>query len=104
MRIGRVRGTITLGKRLNSLPAGNLLLVEALDAEALASAGNTRSTDTPRSTPEPQALVVFDRLGAGRGQLIAISEGREATAPFAPDEKPIDAYNAAILDTVEYQR
>ena len=29
---------------------------------------------------------------------IAISEGAEASAPFHPDQKPIDAYNAAILD------
>ena len=42
---------------------------------------------------------MFDELGAGVGSRIAISEGREAAMPFYPDVKPIDAYNAAILDT-----
>lgn len=111
MRIGRVHGTVTLGKRLDALPHGNLLLVEALDEHALAAAseGAAPASDESgaapahRQSPEPQSLVVFDRLNAGRGQLIAVSEGREATAPFIPNEKPIDAYNAAILDTIEYQ-
>ena len=44
-----------------------------------------------------------DQLGAGNGSRIALSESREAAAPFYPEIKPIDAYNAAILDhlTVE---
>jgi ethanolamine utilization protein EutN len=43
----------------------------------------------------------LDELGAGVGSLIAISEGAEASAPFHPEVKPIDAYNAAILDTIQ---
>jgi len=45
--------------------------------------------------------VTYDELGAGLGELVAISEGAEASAPFHPDQKPIDAYNAAILDVVD---
>jgi ethanolamine utilization protein EutN len=48
-----------------------------------------------------EAIVVYDELNAGEGQLIGISEGREAAQPFEPDVKPIDAYNAAILDHVD---
>jgi ethanolamine utilization protein EutN len=33
--------------------------------------------------------------------LIAITEGPEASQPFHPNTKPIDAYNAAILDQIE---
>jgi len=44
--------------------------------------------------------VPFDDLGAGVGSLIAFSEGREAAQPFDPGMMPIDAYNAAILDSV----
>ena len=32
---------------------------------------------------------------------IAVSEGAEAAQPFRPLDKPIDAYNAAILDAVD---
>ena len=32
-----------------------------------------------------------------------MSEGTEAAAPFYPAVKPIYAYNAAILDTLEFE-
>ena len=50
-----------------------------------------------------EEIAVFDELGAGIGSRIAISEGREAAMPFHPEVKPIDAYNAAILDTLDYE-
>ena len=50
----------------------------------------------------PESLVVFDDLGAGEGQLIAVSEGAEATMPFRPASVPIDAFNAAILDQIDF--
>lgn len=100
MRIGRVIGKVVLGKKLASLKGGSLLVVEALDADALAN----HARHAARHKPMPQSLVVFDQLGAGMGQLIAVSEGAEATAPFYPDRVPIDSYCAAILDEVEAER
>jgi len=97
MRIARVIGNVVLGKRLASLPGGSLLIVEALDGEALA--GHARHA--PRDRAMPESLVVFDSLGAARGQLIAVSEGREASMPFHPRRVPIDGYCAAILDSVD---
>ena len=35
--------------------------------------------------------------------LIAVSEGAEASAPFYPDQKPIDAYDVAILDELDVE-
>jgi ethanolamine utilization protein EutN len=49
----------------------------------------------------PEFLVAWDELGAGTGCTIALSEGPEAAMPFRPDLKPVDAYNAAILDHLE---
>ncbi|KKK54903.1 hypothetical protein LCGC14_3079970, partial [marine sediment metagenome] len=37
------------------------------------------------------------------GFELALSEGREAAMPFYPEVKPIDAYNAAILDTLNFE-
>jgi ethanolamine utilization protein EutN len=45
-------------------------------------------------------VVIYDELGAGVGDLLAVTESAEASAPFHPQVKPIDAYNAAILDAV----
>lgn len=94
MRIARVIGTVTLHRRLPELRAGRLLLAETLDGAALAAWPDAKRRDKPM----PESLVVFDQLGAGVGQLIALSEGREAAMPFHPERMPIDAYCAAILD------
>ncbi len=100
MRIAKVIGSITLGRRLENFPAGQLVLVDVLDAHALSA----WPTPASRSTAMPESLVVFDQFGAGVGQLIGVSEGAEATMPFRPKKVPLDAYNAAILDHVQITR
>lgn len=97
MRIARVLGHVTLNPRLPELASGRYVIAEALDNPAVQG----HAEHTPRGTPSPESLVVFDQLGAGPGQLIAVSEGREAAVPFHPARVPIDAYNAAILDTLD---
>lgn len=96
MRLGRVMGKVTLNRRLAELPTGALLLVEALDNGALAKPDGF----VPRARPLDQSIVVLDELGAGRGDLIAVSEGREASMPWWPSHAPVDAYNVAIIDQV----
>lgn len=96
MRIARVTGHVILTPRLPELKEGRLAIVETLDREALEG----YTDHAPRSAPMPQSLVVYDELGAHEGQLIALSEGGEATQPFRPDRVPVDAYCAAILDTL----
>jgi len=97
MRIARVMGKVVLHASLPEWPHGALLLCEALEDEGL------RDPDVyvPRRKPMPESLVVFDEIGAGRGDLVALSEGREAAMPWHPDGKPIDAYCVAILDTIQ---
>lgn len=90
MRIGRVVGTVTLNRCHPSLAGGALRLAAPLTRAELAAG----------QSPAAEAFVVYDELGAGLGSLIAISEGGEAAQPFYPENKPVDAYNAAILDTV----
>jgi microcompartment protein CcmK/EutM len=90
MRIGEVIGTVTLNRAHPSLTRGSLKLAVPLSLANLAE----------QSAERAEAIVVYDSLGAGYGSLIAISEGREAAQPFDPEIVPIDAYNAAILDTV----
>ncbi|MCE9606732.1 MAG: carbon dioxide concentrating mechanism protein CcmL [Planctomycetia bacterium] len=91
MRIGEVIGTVTLSRRHASLIGGSFRLVVAK------SLANLQGT----STEQGEELVVYDDLGAGIGSMIAFSEGVEAAQPFAPNYKPLDAYNAAILDQIE---
>ena len=44
---------------------------------------------------------MWDELGVGYGDIVALSEGGEAAQPFRPELKPVDAYNAAILDELD---
>lgn len=91
MRIGKVFGTVTLSRSHPSLAGSRLRLVAPMTLDELCRGAE----------PAAEELVVFDELGAGDGSLIAISEGGEAAQPFYPNDKPIDAYNAAILDSVD---
>lgn len=93
MRIAEVIGRITLNKYHPSLRGATWLVAVPLTLDGLS--GEARGRGEP--------LVVFDELGASPGAQIAFSEGAEAAAPFYPDTKPIDAYNAAILDTLEHE-
>jgi ethanolamine utilization protein EutN len=91
MRIGELVGTVTLSRSHASLAGGTFKLVVPLSLADLVGRGG-----------EPaEEIVVYDAWGAGLGQRIALSEGREAAQPFYPELKPIDAYNAAILDSIQ---
>ena len=90
MRIGRIIGSLTLSQWHPSLNGGCYKLAVPLSFEDLKSG----------STPDVEPLVVYDDLGAGLEARIAISEGGEAAQPFQPDMKPVDAYNAAILEQI----
>lgn len=94
MRIGEVIGTLTLNRAHPALASARFKLAVPL------SLANLQGDATNRA----EAIVVYDALGAGQGSLIAISEGREAAQPFDPAMVPVDAYNAAILDTVTVEK
>ncbi|MEX2112105.1 MAG: EutN/CcmL family microcompartment protein [Pirellulales bacterium] len=88
MRIAEVIGTVTLNRTHPSFPLGALRLAVPLTLTDLLG----------QTEPAADTLVVFDEFGAGAGSFIAVSDGAEAAQPFHPDGKPVDAYNAAILD------
>ena len=91
MRIAEVIGTVTLNRRHPSLAGAPFKLVVPLSWDDLSGGGGEPAGE----------IAVFDELGAGVGSRIAVSEGREAAMPFYPEVKPIDAYNAAILDAIQ---
>jgi microcompartment protein CcmK/EutM len=91
MRIARVIGTVTLSKSHPSFRGARLRLAVPLSLDEL----------TGDSEPAAEPLVVWDPWGAGIGDHIALSEGPEAAQPFRPEIKPVEAYNAAILDHID---
>jgi len=93
MRIAEVIGKVTLSKWHPSLEGAAWKLGVVL----------SQSDIKRKKSGKGEWLVIYDELGAGEKDRIAVSDGAEASAPFYPDQKPIDAYNAAILDVIEVE-
>jgi ethanolamine utilization protein EutN len=94
MRIGEVIGTVTLSRVHPTLAGKTFKLVVPVLWDRLLG----------KAAEPAEEIVVLDELGAGVGLQIAMSEGREAAMPFHPDIKPVDAYNAALLDRLSIDR
>lgn len=90
MRIAKVVGTVTLNRCHPSFTGARLRLVVPLSLAELQGAA-----------PQAEEIVAWDDNSAGLGSLIAVSEGAEATQPFRPELKPVDAYASAILDSID---
>jgi microcompartment protein CcmK/EutM len=95
MRLGHVIGKIVLNQQEPAYNGGRFLLVQPLNREQMAGAPML-------PLPNANSLVVYDNLGAGKGDVIGYVEGAEATAPF-PQPTPVDAFNSAIIDTIYFQ-
>ncbi len=91
MRLGIVRGHVTLNLSVDSFRARTLAIVEPVTMENL-RAGNGAGGG--------KALILLDELGAADGQMVAFTEGREAANPFWPQPVPVDAYCALIVDSI----
>lgn len=90
MRIAEVIGRVTLSRAHPRLKGARFLITLPMPLEALQSG-------SPRRGDE---VVAYDDLGASPGDLIGLSEGREAANPFGATKTPVDAYCACILDRV----
>ncbi len=91
MRIAEVIGTVTLSCCLPEFDGASLRVVLPLGLSAL------QGEDASDAEP----VIVFDELAAGHRSRIALSEGAEAAQPFRPELKPVDAYNAAIIEQLD---
>lgn len=103
MRIAKVIGTVTLSKVHPTVQGAAFKLAVPL------TEGNLRALDDRDLSQNPsvadmkaEEFVVYDILGAAEGQFIGVAEGREAVNPFYPEYKPVDAYNALILDRMNF--
>ena len=91
MRLGIVRGHVTLNLSVDSMRARTLAIVEPVTMENLRAG---------KGAGGGKALIALDELGAADGQMVAFTEGREAANPFWPNAVPVDAYCALIVDSI----
>jgi ethanolamine utilization protein EutN len=91
MRIAEVIGTVTLSRCHPSLVGYRWIVGVPFTLNALRTG----------AAPDGEDLVILDERSAGQGSKIGVSEGVEAMMPFHPERKPVDAYCACILDTID---
>ena len=94
MRVAQIIGTVTLNRSLPSMRGGRLKMAVPMSLADLVGEGPC----------DADPMVVYDELGTGMDDRIMVSEGGEAAQPFYPEMKPIDAYNAGILDELTIQK
>ena len=94
MRIAKIVGDVTLCRCLPEFVGASLRVAVALTLAELPQNGSHAESDSG------EIVVLWDELGSGHGSLIALSESAEAARPFRPHNKPVDAYNAAILENI----
>lgn len=93
MRLGFVRGHVTLSPAVPELLGKTLVVVEPITTANLIAENGLASG---------KSLVAVDALGAAKGQMVAFTEGREAANPFWPKQVPVDAYCTLIVDSIAF--
>jgi microcompartment protein CcmK/EutM len=91
MRLGIVRGHVTLSPAVPELMGKTLVVLEPVTMVNLVAKNGLGGG---------KSLVAVDVLGAAKGQVVAFTEGREAANPFWPQSVPIDAYCTLIVDSI----
>jgi microcompartment protein CcmK/EutM len=89
MQLGRVVGRLWATRKDPNLNAQRLLIVQPV---------------TPELCDTGKQLICLDAVGAGSGELIYWSRGKEASFPFLPAETPTDATIVSIVDDVTVRR
>jgi ethanolamine utilization protein EutN len=89
MYLGRVIGRVWSTVKDPALATQRLLLVQPL---------------TPEGAPTGKRLVVTDAMGAGAGELVYWSKGKESSFPFLPAEVPTEMTIVGIVDKVNVDR
>jgi microcompartment protein CcmK/EutM len=91
MRLGIVRGHVTLNLAVKAFRGKTLVVLEPVTMENLRARNGLGGG---------KSLVAIDALGAAKGQMVAFTEGREAANPYWPDAVPVDAYCSLIVDSI----
>ena len=87
MYIGRVRGSVVLGKTLPAIIGKKIRVVEEIDARDLEKEG--------------KLMLSFDYCGAGEGQYVIYEGGPESAYALYPDKTGSDMNILAIIDDID---
>ena len=99
MFLGRIKGHVVATAKDPAIRGHKLLIVEPLkvDYDDAAAAANG-SGGGGRFEVTGRAIVVMDRIGAGEGQLVLITQGSSARLAEGCQSVPTDAIVVGIVD------
>lgn len=99
MFLGRIKGHVIATAKDPAIRGHKLLIVEPLkvDYDDAAAAANG-SGGGGRFEVTGRAIVVMDRIGAGEGQLVLITQGSSARMAEGCQSVPTDAIVVGIVD------
>jgi ethanolamine utilization protein EutN len=89
MYLGKVIGRVVSTVKDPRLTSQRLLIVQPL---------------TPEKKPTGKQVICTDCVGAGAGEIIYYSKGKESSFPFLPLEVPTDMTIVGIVDSVRVER
>jgi microcompartment protein CcmK/EutM len=84
---------VVLSSAVPSLRGKRLIIAEPITAERLRTHGDLGGG---------KALIAADQLNPAEGQVIGVVEGRTAANPYSPEDVPVDAYCALIVQNLDY--
>ena len=87
MYLGRVVGSLWATVKDPALTGQRLLVIQPV---------------SPQLEPKGKQVVCTDAVGAGAGELIYYTKGKEASFPFLPVEVPTDMTLVGIVDQVTF--
>ena len=87
MRLARVIGNVVATRKEPALEGKKLLLIQPLDR---------------RLRPAGRPLVALDSVGAGAGEVVYYTRGKEGGFAFLPEKVAADAGIVGIVDCVDY--
>jgi len=89
MQLGKVVGRLWSTQKNASLASQRFLVVQPV---------------TPELSDAGKQLICLDAVGAGAGELIYWTRGKEASFPFLPAEVPTEATITGIVDKLTVRR
>jgi ethanolamine utilization protein EutN len=89
MQLGKVVGCLWATQKNPSLTSQRFLVVQPV---------------TPELADTGKQLICLDSVGAGAGELIYWTRGKEASFPFLPAEVPTEATITGIVDKLTVRR
>lgn len=88
MTLGRVIGCVWATAKDPGLVGQRMLLVQPVSPELKAIG---------------RRIICLDAVGAGAGELVYWTRGKEASFPFLPTEVPVDTTIVGIVDSVHVE-